>query len=71
MKLPSEQYFISVQTKEDYYYFLSTGMAFELEINFPTTWGEHLKMVDFKKKQEYCKKTRVSNYEASSKLEGK
>ena len=71
MKLPSEQYFISVQTKEDYYYFLSTGMAFELEPNFPTTWEEHLKAVDFKKKQEYIEKTRENNYEASSKLEGK
>lgn len=71
MEMPSDQYFFSVQTKEDYYYFLSTGMAFELEVNFPTTWEEHLKAVDFKKKQEYCERTRASNYEASSKLEGK
>lgn len=71
MNLPSKQYFISVQTKEDYYYFLSTGMAFEVEPNFPSSWQEHLTMVDFKKKQEYIENTRASNYEASSRLEGK
>lgn len=70
MKLPSEKYFISVQTEEDFYYFLSTGMLYELEANAPSTWGEHLKMVDFKKKKEYCERTRSDNYKASLKLEG-
>lgn len=69
MNLPSEKYFISVQTQEDYYYFLSTGMLYELEPLAPSTWGEHLKMVDFKKKKEYCERTRVSNYEASCRLD--
>ena len=69
MELPSEKYFISVKTQEDFYYFLSTGMLYELEPNAPSTWGDHLEMLDFKKKQEYCRKTRASNYEASSRLD--
>ena len=70
MELPSEQYFISVQTKEDYYYFLSTGMAFELEVNFPATWEDHLKAVDLKKKRDYYDRVKADNYKASLKLEG-
>ena len=71
MKLPSDKYFISVKTQEEFYYFLSTGMLYELEPLAPSTWGEHLEMVDFKKKQEYIENTRASNYEGSSRLEGK
>ena len=52
MKLPSDKYFISVQTKEDYYYFLSTGMLWELEPLAPSTWQEHLTMLQYKKNLE-------------------
>lgn len=52
MKLPSDKYFTSVKTKEDYYYFLSTGMLWELEVNAPSSWQDHLKMLEYKKSLE-------------------
>ena len=39
--LPSDHYFNTVTTPEQFSKFLSTGMAFEWEPNCPTSWGEH------------------------------
>lgn len=55
MKLPSEKYFVSVQTKEEYYYFLSTGMLWELEPNAPQSWEEHQEMRQYKQNLELNK----------------
>lgn len=68
--LPSDRYFELVKTKEDYLLFISTGMAWEVEGNCPNSWQEHLALLDYKAKVEYCRKTRASNFEASCKLEG-
>lgn len=50
MKLPSEQYFTSVQTLEDYVYFKSTGLLYELEPNAPFSWEEHKQMCEEREK---------------------
>ncbi|MNF77085.1 hypothetical protein D3C85_173200 [compost metagenome] len=52
MNLPSERYFEAVKTEEDYKKFKATGMAYEFEYWFPSTWAEHQKMVEFKEKYE-------------------
>lgn len=56
MKLPSDKYFISVQTKEDYYYFLSTGLLWELEPLAPSSWQEHMEMVEYRIQEEFGSK---------------
>lgn len=50
MILPSEQYFTSVQTLEDYVYFKLTGMLWELEPLAPNSWVEHLEMCEWREK---------------------
>lgn len=67
--LPSNRYFELVKTKEDYQKFISSGMAWEVEINCPNSWQEHLALLDYKSKVEYCERTRADNYEASSRLD--
>lgn len=68
MNLPSNRYFEVVKTEEDYKKFKATGMAYEFEYWFPSTWKEHCEMVDFKKKYDYYEANKESNYKASLKI---
>lgn len=70
MNLPSNRYFELVITEEDYRKFIGSGMAYEWEINCPSSWKEHCGMVDFRKKYDYYESVKGSNYKASLKLEG-
>lgn len=46
MNLPSARYFELIKTKENYDLLVSTGLAWEVEPNCPSSWKEHLEMVE-------------------------
>ena len=48
MNLPSDRYFELVKTREDYDKLVSSGMAWEVEPDCPSSWCEHLEMVKIK-----------------------
>ena len=62
---------VDIPDEEYYNKLVSSGMAWELYETLPLTWLETQKeILDYKAKVEYCRKTRDSNFEASSRLEG-
>ena len=50
---------------------VASGMAYEFYPDLPNSWSEAEKeILAYQAKVEYCRKTRDSNFEASSRLEG-
>ena len=62
-----------VDIPDETYYnrLVDSGMAFEFYPDLPGSWLEaEIEIWDYRAKLEYCRKTRDSNFEASSRLEG-
>ena len=49
--LPSDIYFERVRSLREYQALKNTGMAWEVEPNFPSSWDEHVRL-----KQEWLKR---------------
>ena len=50
---------------------VASGMAYEFYPDLPQSWSEAQKeILAYQAKVEYCRETRASNFEASSRLEG-
>lgn len=45
-QLPSDKYFNTIETQDQFYGFINTGMAWEVEPCCPSSWEEH---IDLKK----------------------
>lgn len=62
-----------VDIPDEAYYngLVASGMAWEFYPDLPNSWSEAEKgILVYQAKVEYCRKTRDSNFEASSRLEG-
>ena len=68
---PTMDWKIDVVSESYYNALVGSGYAWEMYPELPESWAKCLEILDFDKKKEYCERTRASNYEASSRLEGK
>ena len=62
-----------VDIPDETYYnkLVASGMAYEFYPDLPNSWSEAEKeILAYQAKVEYCRTTRSSNFEASSRLEG-
>ena len=62
-----------VDIPDETYYnkLIASGMAYEFYPDLPNSWPKAEKeILAYQAKVEYCRKTRDSNFEASSRLEG-
>lgn len=62
-----------VDIPDEAYYnkLVASGMAYEFYPDLPDSWLEaRREILAYQAKVEYCRKTRDSNFEASSRLEG-
>jgi hypothetical protein len=71
MNKPTMKWEVDVVDESYYNALVGSGYAWEMYPDLPESWARCLELLDFKMKQEYIESTRASNYEASSRLEGK
>jgi hypothetical protein len=68
---PTMNWRIDIENEGYYNALMQTGLAWLLYPDLPLTWGAAEKeILAYQAKVEYCRKTRDSNFEASSRLEG-
>ena len=62
---------LEIKTKKEYDLAVGSGIGWVLFPTLPLSWSEAEKeILAYQTKVEYCRKTRDSNFEASSRLEG-